>query len=408
MNPVVWLESFRIAVRQMRRHRTRSILTMLGVIIGVAAIISVIAISEGAKQRIQGQIANLGTNMIIVLAGSTSQGGVRAGAGSAETLTVQDAEAIERECSAVGHASAVTRSICQAVGELANWSVRVTGAEADYLRVRSWSVDVGREIEQRDVDSAAKVCLIGRTSAQQLFGKSDPVGQRIRVKGTPMEIVGLLAEKGQSPLGEDQDDILIVPITTAFRHLTGGDRPKAIVLSAVSESQIDQAMNQVQTLLRHRHQLRGDEMDDFTVKSISEAAQTAERTSNVMTLLLVSIAGISLLVGGIGIMNIMLVTVMERTREIGIRMALGADRRMIMRQFMLEAGALAGAGGLLGVVVGLIGCVLIARLTGLMPVLSPMLLAGPLVFAVCIGLVFGLLPARRASRLNPVESLRHD
>ncbi len=381
---------------------------MLGVIIGVSAIILVVSISQGAKRKIQDQIANLGTNMIIVLPGSTSQGGVRAGAGSAPTLTMDDAEAVQRECPAVAHAAAVSRSICQVVSELANWSVRVTGAAANYLEVRSWPLAAGRPIETRDVDSAAKVCLIGKTTAEQLFGQADPIDQRIRIKGTPMVVIGLLAEKGQSPLGEDQDDTIIVPITTHLQHLTGRDRPNAIVVSAVQEDRIDLAMNQIQTLLRHRHRIREDDMDDFTVKSIAEAARTAETTSNIMTALLVSIAGISLLVGGIGIMNIMLVTVMERTREIGIRMAVGAGRRMIMRQFMLEAGTLAGVGGLLGVGLGLASASAIARLTGWPALVSPFLLVGPFVFAIGIGLVFGLLPARRAARLNPVDSLRHD
>ena len=408
MEFATWVESLRIALREMRRHRTRSILTMLGVIIGVSAIILVVSISQGANRKIQDQIANLGTNMIIVLPGSTSQGGVRAGAGSAPTLTMEDAEAVQRECPAVTHAAAVSRSICQVVSELANWSVRVTGAAANYLAVRSWSLEAGRPIDALGVDSAAKVCLIGKTTAEQLFGQADPVDQRIRIKGTPMVVIGLLAEKGQSPLGEDQDDTIIVPITTHLQHLTGRDRPNAIVVSAAQEDRIALAMNQIQRLLRHRHRIREDDMDDFTVKSIAEAAKTAETTSNIMTALLVSIAGISLLVGGIGIMNIMLVTVMERTREIGIRMAVGAGRRMIMRQFMLEAGTLAGVGGLLGVGLGLASASAIARLTGWPALVSPFLLVGPFVFAIGIGLVFGLLPARRAARLNPVESLRHD
>jgi putative ABC transport system permease protein len=346
--------------------------------------------------------------MIMVLPGSTSQGGLRAGSGSALTLTMQDAEAMEKECSAVAHSAAVARMICQAVSELANWSVQVTGATAPYIDVRSWLVESGRRIETRDVDSAAKVCLIGRTAAEQLFGLTDPVGQRVRLQGTPMEIIGVLAEKGQSPLGEDQDDTILVPITTYFQCLKGGDRPNAIVASAVHESEIPAAISQIQTLLRQRHLIRETELDDFTVKSIAEAAKTAETTSNVMTALLVSIAGISLLVGGIGIMNIMLVTVMERTREIGIRMALGATRRMIMQQFMIEAGTLAGVGGLVGVLLGLAGSKALARFTDWPAVFSTALLVGPLVFAVGVGVLFGILPARRASRLSPVESLRHD
>ena len=408
MDPVVWLESFRIGFREMRRHRTRSALTMLGVIIGVAAIIAVVAISQGAKMRIQGQIAKVGSNMMLIIPGSTSKGGVHGGAGTALSLTVEDADAIERECSSVAAAAPVVRVVCQAVSELGNWSVPVSGTTEEYVTVRSWAVDVGRGIEPRDVISGAKVCLIGRTTSEQLFGAEDPVGQCVRVKGTPVQVIGLLAEKGQNPLGYDEDDALILPITTCFRYLTGDNRCHAIVASAASERETSLAMNEIRTVLRQRHQLRESELDDFTVKSIAEAAKTAETASNVMTALLVSIAAISLLVGGIGIMNIMLVTVMERTREIGVRMAIGATRRMIMHQFMIEAGALAGFGGVLGVVLGLLGSGLFAYFTRWPAIISPALLILPLAFAVAIGVLFGLLPARRASRLNPVESLRHE
>lgn len=408
MNAALWIESFRIAFREMLRHRTRSILTMFGVIIGVGAIIAVVSISEGAKQRIQGQIANLGTNMIIVLPGTASDSGARGGAGSAPTLTLEDARAIERDCSAVAYCAPVARIVCQAVSELTNWTVPVFGSTASYLSIRGWPVVSGRSLEPADDDTAAKVCVIGATTAEQLFGDLDPIGLRIRVKGTMIEVVGLLERKGQSPMGEDQDDTLVIPISTVFRQLAGGDRPHALVASAVHESQVELAMNQMRELLRQRHRLNENEPDDFAIKSIEEYARMAEATSNVMRTLLVSIAAISLLVGGIGIMNIMLVTVMERTREIGIRMAVGATRRMIMRQFMIESATLAGVGGLLGVVVGLLGSESISQLTGWPAILSVSLLVGPMVFAVVIGLVFGLLPARRASRLSPVESLRHD
>ncbi len=405
---VVWVESFRIALREMHRHRTRSMLTVLGVIIGVAAIIAVISISQGAKLTIQDQIATLGTNMIYVVPGSSIERGVRVGAGSSLSLTMQDAEAIERECSAVAYASAITGVRCQATSELGNWSLQISGTTANYLDVRDWPLATGQRFEPRDVVTAAKVGLIGKTAAEQLFGQTDPVGQRVRVKGTPIEIVGLLAEKGQTPLGVDQDDTIIVPITVCFRYLDGGDRPNAFFVSATHETQIPLAIKQIEALLRQRHHIGPTELDDFSVRSIQEAAETAESTANVMAALLVSVAGISLLVGGIGIMNIMLVTVMERTREIGIRMAVGASRRMIMRQFMIEAGTLAGVGGLLGVALGLVGSALIAQLVGWPAIILPELLVAPLTFAVVIGIAFGLLPARRASRLSPVESLRHE
>ena len=408
MRFVVWLESFRIAFREMRRHRSRTILTMLGVIFGVGAIITVVSISQGAKRTIQGQIANLGTNMIIILPGSTTQGGVRAGAGSASTLTLEDNEAIARECSALACSAAVLRFAGQAVSQYGNWGVQITGTTEYYLEVRSWALDAGRPVEARDVETAAKVCLIGHTTAEQLFGTMDPIGEHIRVEGTPLTIVGLLARKGQSPLGEDQDDTIVVPIKTAFQHLRGGDRPNGIVASAASEAQIPAAIAQITALLRQRHQLRSDDLEDFTVKSLEEAARTAEQTSNVMTALLVSVAAVSLLVGGIGIMNIMLVTVMERTREIGVRMALGASRQMIMGQFMIESMTLAGVGGLVGIAVGLCGSKIITYFTRWEGIFTATLFAAPVLFALVVGMVFGLLPARRAARLNPVESLRHE
>ncbi len=408
MSFTVWLESFRIAWREMFRHRMRSTLTMLGVIFGVAAIIIVVSISQAAKLTILGQISNLGTNMLIITPGSTSVGGVQGGSGSGSSLTMKDVEAIGRECSAIRYSAGVNRTVAQVVSELANWSVPVTGATAQYLDVRSWPVELGRPIEPRDVDGAAKVAVIGKTTANQLFGSGDPIGQRVRIKGTPMTIIGLLASKGQSPLGDDQDDTMVVPITTAFRYLSGGDRPNAMVASAVSEDDIPLAMTQVTELLRQRHHVRAGELDDFTVKNLEEHKKTAEETSNVMTILLMSIAGVSLMVGGVGIMNIMLVTVMERTREIGIRMALGASRQMIMQQFMIEAATLAGVGGLAGVLMGILGANAISRLTGWWASFTPPLLILPVVFALVVGMLFGWLPARRASSLSPVESLRHE
>ncbi len=408
MEWAIWLESIRIAMREMRRHPTRSSLTMLGVIFGVAALIAVVSISQGASQQIQGQIANLGSNMILILPESSSQGGLRSGAGTSNNLTAQDGEAIERECSAVTAAATATRIITTVVSEMANWSTEVVAVTPTYLDVRSWPVENGRAIERKDVDSGAKVCVLGQTAAEKLFGRMDPVGEQIRIKGTPFTIIGLLSIKGQSPTSVDLDDTIIVPLTTGIRYLCGPDRPKAIVVTAAGEKAIAPAMGQITSLLRQRHQIHEGDIDDFTVKSLEEAARTAEDTTNVMTTLLVSVAAISLLVGGIGIMNIMLVTVMERTREIGIRMALGASRQMILSQFMIEAVTLAGVGGILGVAVGFAGSHILSYISGWPAIFSPALLILPLVFAITIGVVFGLLPARRASRLSPVESLRHE
>ena len=408
MNAALWTESFRIAFREMLRHRTRSILTMFGVIIGVGAIIAVVSISEGAKQRIQGQIANLGTNMIIVLPGTASDSGARGAAGSAPTLTLEDARAIERDCSAVAYCAPVARIVCQAVSELANWTVPVFGSTASYLSIRGWPVVSGRSLEPADDDTAAKVCVIGATTAEQLFGDLDPIGLRIRVKGTMIEIVGLLERKGQSPMGEDQDDTLVIPISTVFRQLAGGDRPHALVASAVHESQVELAMNQMRELLRQRHRLNENEPDDFAIKSIEEYARMAEATSNVMRTLLVSIAAISLLVGGIGIMNIMLVSVTERTREIGLRKALGARYADIMYQFLIESVVMTVSGGAAGVALGIGASMLITVLAGWAVKVSAASIALATLFSIVVGLVFGVWPARRAASLNPIEALRYE
>ena len=408
MGFALWIESFRIAFREMRRHRTRTILTMLGVIFGVAAIIAVVSISQGAKRSIQGQIANLGSNMIIILPGSTSQAGVRGGGGSSQTLTREDSDAIGRECSSVEYSAPVLRVVSQIISSYANWSAPIIGSTETYLPIRAWPLEAGRGLERRDIDSAAKVCLIGRTTTDQLFGSSDPIGQRIRVKGAVLTIIGVLTPKGPSPFGEDQDDTLVVPITTAISHFSGTDRPHAILVSAKSDEDIPIALEQIRTLLRQRHRLREAQDSDFDAKTQQDAAQAAETTSNIMTILLVCVAAISLLVGGIGIMNIMLVTVMERTREIGIRMALGASRAMIMRQFLIESVTLAGVGGLIGIGLGLAGSRFITRFTGWKGITSPALLVAPVIFAVTVGMIFGVLPARRAARLNPIESLRHE
>ncbi len=393
MEWAIWLECIRIAMREMRRHPTRSSLTMLGIIFGVAALIAVVSISQGANQQIQGQIANLGSNMILVLPESSSQGGLRSGAGTSNTLTVADGEAIERECAAVSQTATATRIITQIVSELANWSTEVVGVTHEYLEVRAWQIQNGRGIEHKDVDTGAKVCVLGQVSAEKLFGRLDPMGEQIRIKGTPFTVIGLLTTKGQSPTGVDLDDTVLVPLSTSVRYLCGPDRPKAIVVAAAGEKMIDLAMEQIRVLLRQRHQIREGDIDDFTVKSLEEASRTAEDTSKVMTTLLVSVAAISLLVGGIGIMNIMLVTVMERTREIGIRMALGASRQMILSQFMIEAVTLAGVGGLLGILVGIAGSQVLGYATGWPALFSPALLITPLVFAMGVGVLFGLLPA---------------
>ena len=405
---VLWWESIRLAFRELARHSGRSLLTSLGVVIGVAAVIATVSLVQGANAQIQGQISRLGTNMIIVRAGATSKGGVRAGAGSASTLTVDDSKALATDCPAVHRTAAIQRDVAQAVSPIANWQVGITGSTEDYLTIRDWNVLVGRGLTAADVRTTNKVCLLGLTTARELFGRRQPVGETIRIKGVPLRVIGLLEAKGQNPLGQDEDDTVLVPLTTLQRRLVGREHVVAVVASARSEQHVDAAVFEMRELLRRRHHLGPLEADDFAVDSLKQASETARQTGRAMTILAFIAAGISLLVGGIGIMNIMLVAVSERTREIGIRLAIGATRKAITLQFLIETMTLTGAGGLLGIILGIAFGHLLAGLTGWPTRISHELIVLSFAFSVSVGIVFGLLPARRAARLNPVESLRHD
>src|SRR5919201_631109 len=346
-------EILRIAFRALARNKMRSALTILGIIIGVGAVIAMVGVGQGAQQQVQEQIAAMGSNVLFVSSGTVNRGGTRTGWGGTKTLVYDDMTAILRECPAVAAAAPGNTTSAQVVFGNDNWSTRVTGTEPQYFDIRTWPIARGTVFSQDDVDTAANVAVIGQTVRQNLFGATDPVGQTIRILNLPFRVVGVLTAKGQSAaMGDDQDDNIYIPITTLQKKVTGQDWLRFIIVSAVSRQASYAAQQQIESLLRDRHRIRAGMDDDFFVRNLADIADLADQSGRIMTLLLASIASVSLIVGGIGIMNIMLVSVTERTREIGIRMALGARRRRILAQFVIEAIALSLLGGLLGVLVG--------------------------------------------------------
>jgi len=403
--------TLRIAFKALGRNKMRSGLTMLGIIIGVGAVIAMIAIGSGAKARIQEQIASMGSNLIIVLSGSATSGGVRYGHGSVPTLTVEDAKAIASELSAVKYSAPVLQGVTQVVFGNQNWSTFTFATTPEALLIRDWPVISGRSLTQADVDGAAKVCLLGHTVADNLFGEMDPVGQVVRIKKFPFTIVGLLTLKGQTTWGQDQDDVVYVPLTTGQRLLFGQQFPgmvRSISVQAAGSDTMKLAEEQITQLLRQRHRLRSNQDNDFMVRNLTEAFSAAEESARVMSILLGAIASISLLVGGIGIMNIMLVSVTERTREIGIRMAVGARGRDILYQFLIEALVLSLIGGIIGIVLGVGASQLISYSFKWPTLISPQSLVLSFSFAGGVGIFFGFYPARKAAQLDPIEALRYE
>ncbi len=426
-----------VAGRALARNKLRSALTMLGVFIGVAALIAMVAVGEGANAAVRAQIESLGTNLLIVAPGATTTNGVRAGSGSASTLTVADAEAIGKDDAAVANVSYVSRQVGQLQYGNQNWSTSLQGVTPSYLTIRNWTVVAGRPMSDDDLRHAAGVCLLGQTVLKNLFGDyEDPVGTTILVKGVPMRVIGVLAGKGQSGYGQDQDDVLLIPFTTAERKVMGvaapsqaqvsassiyaappnpfGIQPKlagyvnTIFVQAASTELVPSALQQVTLTLERRHHIAAGQTDDFGVRNISDITAAAEGSSQVMALLLASVASISLVVGGIGIMNILLVSVTERTREIGIRMAIGARRVHVLLQFLVEAVLLSVIGGGAGILTGVAASKLISALAGWPTLLSPLVIAGGFVFSAAVGVFFGYYPARRAAHLNPIEALRYE
>ena len=400
--------TFRVALLALLRNKMRTFLTMLGIIIGVGAVIAMVSIGNGAKAQIEAQIASLGQNVILILSGNMSRGGVRMGFGSSPTLTREDLAAIRREVTGIANSSPEMRNGMQVTAGNQNANTTVMGVDVEYLDVRAWPLESGAMFGEQDVRNATKVALIGNTAARSLFDESDPVGQTVRIKNVPFTIVGRLASKGMSMMGSDQDDVIVVPYTTAMIRLSGGTAFRAIHVKAVNAAAAGEVQSQVVSLLRQRHKIREGGDDDFFVRTQEEIAQTATATTRVMTILLGSIAGVSLLVGGIGIMNIMLVSVTERTREIGIRMAVGARGRDILLQFLTEAMTLSILGGGIGVLLGVGASNLIAMNTEWKTMTSTSSVVLAFVFSAAVGIFFGYYPARKAARLDPIEALRYE
>jgi len=398
----------RVAGQSMLRNKLRTLLTMLGIVIGVAAVILMVAVGYGAQSRIQEQVASLGTNLIVVTPGSTTQGGVSLGAGTFNRLTVEDADKLAREGTLLSGVSPVTFTRGQIVGGAGNWRAPINGVSTAYQTIRDWRVEAGAFFSDEDVRSMRKVAVLGRTVADNLFPGVDPVGEQLRLRNVPFTIVGVLAAKGQTAGGADQDDVVLVPYTTAQTRLSGASFIGQILVSAPSAADIPAAQQEIRAILREAHRVREDESDDFTVRNQSDLAETAQSTTAVMSLLLAAIASISLVVGGIGIMNIMLVSVTERTREIGIRLAVGARGSDVLTQFLVESVAMSLLGGLLGLAVGFGGAALLGRLTGWSTATPPAAVLIAVGFSAAVGVFFGWYPARKAARLDPIEALRHD
>jgi putative ABC transport system permease protein len=396
------------AFRALQRNKMRSFLTMLGIIIGVAAVIAMLAIGQGAEYSVKEQIESLGTNVLIVFPGSQQQGGLRMGAGTMTTLTEDDAWAIQKECPAVAFVSPGTRAGGQVIAGNLNWLTSVEGTGADYMEIRKWAIEYGDFYSDQDVKAAAKVCVIGKTVADNLFPESSPVGQNIRIRNVPFKVIGVLAKKGQNAMGQDQDDIILAPYTTVLRRLSHYPFLRQILVSATSPANINAAQKQISELLRMRHKIAPYDPDDFTIRNQTDLAATATATTEVLTILLASIASVSLLVGGIGIMNIMLVSVTERTREIGIRMSVGARGRDILTQFLIEALVLSLLGGLIGIALGVAGSSAISSLAKWPTIITVFSILLSFGFSIAIGVFFGFYPARKAALLNPIDALRYE
>ncbi|MBI2361483.1 MAG: ABC transporter permease [Deltaproteobacteria bacterium] len=404
----MWLMTFRIALRALRRNKLRSFLTMLGIIIGVSAVIAMVAIGEGAKALVRAQIASLGTNVLVIVPGTITQGGARTGFGGVRTLVDGDARAIMEEVPTVMLASPSLRQVNQVVAGNLNWSTVIQGVAPEFQQIRDWQVEDGRFINQVDVDNAGKVALIGQTVANVLFGNEDPIDGVIRIKKIPFRVLGILGGKGQTGQGTDQDDVVMIPYTTMQKRIMGITHVQSIVVSAVSAEKTQEAQEQMTALLRQRHRIQPDQDDDFFIRNLSDIAEAAQNSARVMAILLGSIASVSLLVGGIGIMNIMLVSVTERTREIGIRMAVGARKRDIMLQFIVEAVVMAAIGGALGTLVGIGSSGVINRMMEWPVLIRLDIIVVALLVAGGVGVFFGFYPAQKAANLDPIEALRYE
>ncbi len=404
--------TMRTALRALRRNKLRSALTMLGIIIGVAAVITMVSIGQGADAAVQKQILSLGNNMLMIIPGATTASGVRSGWGGVSTLTNSDAVAIKKDCSAVADVTYMKRQVVQVIYGDQNWSTVAQGSTPAYERVRDWPVVTGSFFSERDEETANKVVVLGQTVVDHLFSPGeDPVGAMIRIKDVPFRVIGVLEAKGQTTWGQDQDDVVVMPFSTAERRVLGTQflgSVDMIFVSALSSTEISTAEKEITALLHDRHHIQPGQENDFTVRNLNDIAKASESASKVMTNLLFSVASISLLVGGIGIMNILLVSVTERTREIGIRMAVGAKGRHILLQFLVEAITLSMVGGLAGAILGIAGAQLVSYVATWPTLLSAPAVVGSFLFSGAVGVFFGFYPARKASRLDPIAALRYE
>jgi len=408
-----FLATLRVALAALRVNKLRSALTMLGIIIGVGAVITMVAVGAGAQARVEDQIKSLGSNLIIILSGNFTMGGARQGSGSQLTITEDDAYALQREVQGVQVAAPALRGSGQVVFGNSNWATQIQGTTPEFLEARQWEMASGKAFDQSHVDSAAKVVLLGQTVAKSLFGEADPVGETVRIRRVPHQVIGVLDRKGQSMIGQDQDDLVLIPITTARKRVLGGQQVKSrnvqsITVRARDGADMAATEQEMRDLIRQRHKLSANQEDDFFLRNLSEVLAAQEASSKVLAYLLAAIASVSLVVGGIGIMNIMLVSVTERTREIGLRMAVGARGRDILTQFLVEAVTLALIGGLIGIAIGGAASFAVGQLAGWrteVSIASVFLAVG---FSGAIGVFFGFYPARTASRLAPIDALRHE
>jgi putative ABC transport system permease protein len=396
----------RLATQSIRKNKMRAALTMLGIIIGVAAVIVMVAVGYGARTRIRSQINNLGTNMIVITPGAAQTAGVSQGAQAFANLSVKDVDKIRGEAQYVSAVSPVVVSRAQVIGAAGNWRATINGVDTDYQTIRDWPAASGDFFSPDDVRSNRKVAVLGKTVATNLFPDQDPVGAEVQIRNVPFKIVGVLTAKGQTASGTDSDDVVLIPYTTATMALSGRSFIPQIVASTASETDLPAAQDEIRVLLRESHRITGD--DDFTVRNQTDLAEAAESSTRVMTLLLAAIASISLLVGGIGIMNIMLVSVTERTREIGIRMAIGARGADVLTQFLVESIVMGVLGGLAGLLIGVAGAKILGHFTGWETAISPVIMIVSIGFSGAVGVFFGYYPARKAAALNPIQALRYE
>ncbi len=404
-------DSLASALGALRAHKLRSVLTMLGIVIGVGAVIATVSIGGGAREEVVGRIRSLGANLIVIIPGNVTQGGVRLGTGQSATLTDDDARAIEREVAEVQVAAPMMRGGAQVVFGGTNWGTSVFGVENNFFEAREWDIDIGRPFSAEENQRGGQVALLGLTVKNQLFGEDNPVGQTIRVRNVPFEVIGVLARKGQSAQGQDQDDAVFLPLQSARQRVIGASRARtnnvgSIMVKVREGEDMAGAEGEIRSLLRQRHRLREGDDDDFTLRNLTDILSTVEASARVLSVGLAAVAGVSLLVGGIGIMNIMLVSVTERTREIGVRMAVGARPRDVMGQFLIEATTLASIGGIAGIAIGMLGAVAVSTYVGWPLYIDFNAIVLAVVVSGLIGIVSGFYPAWRASRLDPVEALR--